>query len=408
MSQNSTQFYDTEKGPLQPTIDIKNDQDETEDGEISEAPETSEWEPITFSLLPFPCHLHKQSNILYDPSTRVYCTWDPQRNAWTIMEPTAQTIQNQSPIIRLVVITTSLKDFSPDQIICIDTINPETSNISFQLGRDEGHLFLRELSVSRSHATIFSQRVLCPVYGGWTDYVYICDLGSTQGTFVDGERVADAKEKGKLKRLVHDTKLVIGSTEFKVHVHREWPCAGCKTTSSNLVQTHSSIKTFSSKAKEAPQTGNVSIVNTHKAELNNLKRTLLGTTKTGATTYDSVQSEYLDRSSIRRKLFENHNEPFNNQGVVESQVVNSSRLSSQQQQQHVLEHLYNQHIENESTSDIMIEEDTASRVAGVGEAMLSKLGWKEGSGLGKREDSIKEPIQVQKKEGNFGLGFGSK
>lgn len=39
--------------------------------------------------------------------------------------------------------------------------------------------------------------------------------------------------------------------------------------------------------------------------------------------------------------------------------------------------------------------------------MLSKLGWKEGQGLGRNADAIVEPIQVRGNQGTMGLGSSS-
>ena len=37
--------------------------------------------------------------------------------------------------------------------------------------------------------------------------------------------------------------------------------------------------------------------------------------------------------------------------------------------------------------------------------LMKKMGWKEGDGLGKNQDGIKTPLQVEKHENNTGIGF---
>ena len=37
--------------------------------------------------------------------------------------------------------------------------------------------------------------------------------------------------------------------------------------------------------------------------------------------------------------------------------------------------------------------------------LMKKMGWKEGSGLGKNQDGIKTPLEVEKRENNTGIGF---
>ncbi len=39
--------------------------------------------------------------------------------------------------------------------------------------------------------------------------------------------------------------------------------------------------------------------------------------------------------------------------------------------------------------------------------LMKKMGWKEGSGMGKNQDGIKTTLQVEKREHNIGLGFNS-
>lgn len=39
--------------------------------------------------------------------------------------------------------------------------------------------------------------------------------------------------------------------------------------------------------------------------------------------------------------------------------------------------------------------------------LMKKMGWKEGKGLGKNQDGIKEPIDIKKYENNSGIGFKS-
>lgn len=48
--------------------------------------------------------------------------------------------------------------------------------------------------------------------------------------------------------------------------------------------------------------------------------------------------------------------------------------------------------------------DESIPVTNKGFKMLSKLGWKEGQGLGKNADAIVEPIQVHGNTGTMGLG----
>lgn len=46
----------------------------------------------------------------------------------------------------------------------------------------------------------------------------------------------------------------------------------------------------------------------------------------------------------------------------------------------------------------------SSRSSNKGFKLLSKMGWKEGSGIGKAEAGIKEPVQLKAQQGTSGLG----
>ena len=52
--------------------------------------------------------------------------------------------------------------------------------------------------------------------------------GSTHGTFVDENRLSEAKTASKPCRLDHMSRLRIGSTVFVVHIHTDWPCNDCQ------------------------------------------------------------------------------------------------------------------------------------------------------------------------------------
>ncbi|KAJ3063954.1 hypothetical protein HDU98_000292, partial [Podochytrium sp. JEL0797] len=226
--------------------------------------------------------------------------------------------------------------------------------------------------------------------------LFVYDLGSTHGTFVDGLRVAGEREKGMVS-LRHGSELVVGSTVFGIHVHEEWPCKGCGVSEGNRVETFATIHSHASKVGEGEESAALRVPApvAHKMELKNLKRSLLGGNSGGG----NLQAEWNDRSAMRRKLHEGHLEPFHgnhdryaevdNSSVQSS--ANSSGLSLQQQQIRVRQHLHNQRREELSTP--VESAHGNSRVGGIGESMLTKMGWIEGTGLGKREDSILDPIE---------------
>ncbi|KAI9344026.1 hypothetical protein BDR26DRAFT_1006162 [Obelidium mucronatum] len=123
-------------------------------------------------------------------------------------------------------------------------------------------------------------------------------------------------------------------------------------------------------------------VSSFKSELKNLKRAFLGSSGSNASK-ESV-NHYSNRSAQRRKLHGTTDLPIVLQG--DSSLLPASSSSLKQQQLHVQQHLYRQRFSEEtkpSSSLSQSQSNSDSRVGGVGESMLEKLGWKQGTGLGK-------------------------
>jgi len=58
---------------------------------------------------------------------------------------------------------------------------------------------------------------------------------------------------------------------------------------------------------------------------------------------------------------------------------------------------------SDSTTNVVASFDTPIGVDNIGNQMLQKMGWKEGTGLGRQ--GILEPIRPEVKHGMHGLGF---
>ncbi len=61
---------------------------------------------------------------------------------------------------------------------------------------------------------------------------------------------------------------------------------------------------------------------------------------------------------------------------------------------------------SDSTTNVAASLDTPIGAENIGNQMLQKMGWKEGTGLGRQ--GIVEPIRVEVRQGTQGLGFGPK
>ncbi|GAA5869125.1 hypothetical protein JCM8547_008703 [Rhodosporidiobolus lusitaniae] len=150
----------------------------------------------------------------------------------------------KAPLLRLVV----HHPRPPDSVLplshCVATLDPSEP---VSLGRDksfERRIRLRELAVSKTHATVFWSVEPELEEGG---YWALVDNGSTHGTFLSSEgvgktRLSEAKVASMPHKLHHLDTLHIGSTTFSIHLHRTFACSACSVASdsSNLIPLTSS------------------------------------------------------------------------------------------------------------------------------------------------------------------------
>lgn len=100
---------------------------------------------------------------------------------------------------------------------------------------------------------------------------YTCtDLGSRNGTFMNGKRMSNAKQESESMKLAHGAVLQIGQTKLLCHIHDgHSTCGQCEPgllTADNTA--YSEMAEASTTAKSKP--GNVS--DDHKRQLKNLKK----------------------------------------------------------------------------------------------------------------------------------------
>ncbi|XP_055320225.1 angiogenic factor with G patch and FHA domains 1 isoform X2 [Sitodiplosis mosellana] len=195
---------------------------------------------------------------------------------------------------------------------------------------------------------------------------YTCtDLGSRNGTFMNGKRMSNAKQESEPMQLVHGALLQIGQTKLLCHIHDgHSTCGQCEpgllTDSTASASAYSeTVEASTTAAKSKP--GNVN--DDHKRQLKNLKKRYgLQDEKYVAPKMDAKTT---DRAEKRR------------------QAVGSS-------------------CEHEKTKAASLNASISSENKGF--KMLSKLGWSEGQTLGKNNDGLLEPIPLKMNEKNKGLG----
>ena len=210
--------------------------------------------------------------------------------------------------------------------------------------RGDHDLLLLDKGCSKHHARISYQQ----------GKYYLRDLGSRNGTWVGGKRLSVSKQESGDVEVGHRSVVQIGKTKLVCHLHpgRE-TCLDCEP---GLVRREVSGGAGPGREQE------------RQDQLVNLKRKY-GLDRPGE---DVLKTEgrnteaYTDRAKQRRKLIGSTNEKEKTESSnLETSITNTNK----------------------------------------GFKMLSKMGYKKGQGLGKKEQGIAEPIKPDMRPSGVGLGF---
>ncbi|CEQ42325.1 SPOSA6832_04116 [Sporobolomyces salmonicolor] len=170
---------------------------------------------------------------LFDPREEQVWPGDDDDEAVAGPDPFAH-----APLLRLVVKSSDPAILPPEHTVAsLDPAEPVS------IGRDRSHerrIRLKELAVSKAHATLFWSVDPEAEQGGFWAVV---DNGSTHGTYLrsDGKRteirLSEPKKGGVPHPLHHLDTLRAGSTTFVVHIHPSFACSACTVASdsSNLI-----------------------------------------------------------------------------------------------------------------------------------------------------------------------------
>lgn len=215
------------------------------------------------------------------------------------------------------------------------------------IGREGDHsVVIPDINVSKHHARF--------TYDEDKKIYEVTDLGSRNGTFLNGRRLSVAKQESDLHEVLHGSVIQVGGTKLLCHIHSgNETCGHCEP---GLVQQTSSIEESKASKKEL-----------HKQELRRLKHKF-GVEKDNVATASQVALGYRDRAQTRR------------------QCVGSLNHHAKTQQ---------------SSMDISIAKDNR------GFKLLSKMGWSEGQSLGKEGDGRTEPVPMTNNPSKTGLGAAS-
>ncbi|KAG9324856.1 hypothetical protein KVV02_003263 [Mortierella alpina] len=230
------------------------------------------------------------------------------------------------------------------------------------------------------------------------DVFQIIDCGSTHGTFLNGERLSTPKTASQPFPLKHLDQLQLGSTVFEVHGHEEGKiCRTCQVSDENEIEvlddkdreTDVKVATKSSYAGDAKLSREQERID----EMNRLKKKWAGPDKKAAGSKRDASGigssgrespgGYVDRAAKRRMYNPDKSSPTPPANPYTSSAAGAGTPP-----------------------------DTASgfhvpvAVTNKGHTMLSKMGWKAGTGLGIAGQGVVEPVQLIVADKKAGLGSG--
>ncbi|CAH0401288.1 unnamed protein product [Chilo suppressalis] len=214
------------------------------------------------------------------------------------------------------------------------------------IGREGEHhcIVLRDENVSRNHLNI--------TYDMMKRSYVAMDLGSKNGTILNGTRMSESQTVSKSTEIIHGSTLEIGETKLLCHIHPGTDtCGHCEP----------GLLMEISEEKKAAYTRTCSVQKQHQLELARLKN------KYAPKPLAIEATAYNDRAQARREK------------------VGSSHHSQKTQ-----------------SSDL----DTFIAPENKGFKLLEKMGWSKGEGLGKDNQGDTEPIPMISNEGKAGLGTG--
>ncbi|XP_028395800.1 angiogenic factor with G patch and FHA domains 1-like isoform X2 [Dendronephthya gigantea] len=227
-------------------------------------------------------------------------------------------------------------------------------------------LQLSDIEVSKEHAKVYFDKE--------SNEYFVKDLGSQNGTFINGTRISESKQESEGHKLSHGEQLKIGSTTFLLHIHPgSETCDECEPG-----QVQAQLK-----AKESEDEVQITRVVTsrsdgkseasRKKELKRLKKRYMlenSEHEVNSEIASNNAGKYKDRAQTRRKK------------------VGSETPGNQA---------------TESPSSVF----KPIQVENKGRMMLEKMGWTDGEGLGKAKSGITEPVMATKRETGRGLGYGA-
>ncbi|XP_059149033.1 angiogenic factor with G patch and FHA domains 1-like isoform X1 [Physella acuta] len=269
-----------------------------------------------------------------------------------------------------------LSDYQPLEIAdnhppCIRVIVLESESLQMgalhiitcaggMIGREENKgnvLEIPDKSVSKVHAQV--------QYDTDNNCYLLSDLGSQNGTILNGNRISKSRDKSCENQLSHGDVLQLGSTKLLLHIHKGYET--CEDCEPGLVQ--AKLKALNPIKNDYKVLSKEEKLLLKKKELKNIKKKYGLQNSNFENPGTKLNDDYCDKAYLRRKF-------------IGSEA----------------EHTRRDELPASVHSPISAENK--------GHKLLAKMGWKDGQGLGKTNTGISEPVTVEMRL-NQSAGLGS-
>ncbi|XP_051533154.1 angiogenic factor with G patch and FHA domains 1-like isoform X3 [Myxocyprinus asiaticus] len=227
--------------------------------------------------------------------------------------------------------------------------------------KDMNHAIrIPEVGVSKSHAEVyFDQEQQC--------YMLI-DQGSQNGTVINGNRILQPKVRCDPCPLTHGDEVKMGETVLSFHIHTGTDtCDGCEPG-----QVIAHLNRHKREENSGIQIG--SVLSKEDKEIQRQKELKMMKVKYGLKNSDYEEQKTLKNSKYKDRA-ENRRHTVGSEGTFQR---------------------------DDAPASVHVEIGDENK----GRQMLEKMGWKRGEGLGKDGAGMKDPIQLELRKAQSGLGSG--
>nr|XP_055036585.1 angiogenic factor with G patch and FHA domains 1 isoform X1 [Misgurnus anguillicaudatus]XP_055036586.1 angiogenic factor with G patch and FHA domains 1 isoform X1 [Misgurnus anguillicaudatus] len=255
------------------------------------------------------------------------------------------------PCVRVTVVRSPVLDTGTLFILTADTV------ATIGREKDMNHAIqIPELGISKSHAEVyFDQEQQC--------YMLI-DQGSQNGTVINGNRILQPKVRCDPWPLTHGDEVKMGETVLSFHIHTGTDtCDGCEP---------GQIIAHLNRHKKEETSG--SVLSKEDKEIQRQKELKMMKVKYGLKNSDYEEQKVVKNSRYKDRA-ENRRQMVGSEGTFQR---------------------------DDAPASVHVEIGDENK----GKQMLEKMGWKRGEGLGKDGTGRKDPIQLQLRKAQSGLGSG--